>query len=139
MGIGATFGEGSSSAYVLWVRGKRGPRPSMPDWVAWPPRGFVPYPLVPDFWSFSYPEASFRGAKVTMRRNGTRIPVTLQRIQHGFGDNTLAWRPKGLPTNPPSTDERYSVTITGVSIGGSMRTFTYEVTVVDPESPVGVN
>jgi hypothetical protein len=134
MGIGATFGDKSSSAYALWVNRKSGARPRAAEWVAWPPQGFVPYQLVPGFWSFAYPYADFHGAKVTMRHNGARIPVTLQRIEEGFGDNTLVWKPKGLPTGAPSRDQTYSVTISGVSIAGSTRTFTYEVTVVDPEN-----
>ena len=67
-----------------------------------------------------------------MRHDGARIPVTLQRIQNGYGDNTLVWKVKGLPTSTPVEDETYSVTISGVSIGGSTRTFSYEVTVMDP-------
>jgi hypothetical protein len=132
MGIGATFGENNNSAYALWVNRKQGLQPRAAEWVAWPPRGFVPYQIVPDFWSFSYPHASFGGAKVTMRHDGRRIPVTLERVDDGYGDNTLVWKPKGLSTDAPLEDETYSVTISGVSIGGTTRSFTYDVTVIDP-------
>jgi hypothetical protein len=131
MGIGATFSE-RNSAYTIWVHRKPESRPSSPEWVAWPPRGYVPFKILPGFWSFSYPNASFRNAKVTMRHNGARISVSLQKVRNGYGDNTLVWKPKSLPTRAPLEDETYSVAISGVSIGGSTRSFNYEVTVIDP-------
>ena len=55
----------------LWVfdTNYSAPRPGTRDgFVAWPPKGYVPYQAVYPRWSFSYPGADFSGASVTMSR-----------------------------------------------------------------------
>lgn len=47
------------------------PRPATrTPYVAWPPPGFVPYRVVYTRWSFSYPEADFSSAAVTVMHDG---------------------------------------------------------------------
>jgi hypothetical protein len=133
MGVGATFGGGSTNAYVLWVFGGTGgfgSRPSSPEWVAWPPEGFVPYQVVPNLWSFSKDGVDFTGATVTMTQGGSNVPVTLEPVQNGFGDNTIVWTPSGLPGGAPSQDTIYNVTVD--VIAGGAQSFSYDVTVIDP-------
>jgi len=142
MGIGAAFGSGSSSSQVLWVFGSPGgvfgTRPLSPEWVAWPPKGFVPYQLVPSLWSFSYNNADFGSATVSMTQGGSPVSTSLEPVQNGFGDNTLVWTPSGLPGGAPVQDITYSVTINNVMISGSPQSFAYDVTVIDPAVMVPV-
>lgn len=138
VGIGATF-DGFSNGYAMWVLGPFGSRPGSPEWVAWPPPGFVPYTVVPGLWSFSMPNADFSGATVTMSRGSGAISVTLESIQNGYGDNTLVWTPQGLPGGAPVVDLDVSVTVGNVLAGGSPREFTYTVTVIDPSVAVPVH
>ena len=128
-GFGAI--TGGTRTYAMWVLGPFGTRPASPEWVAWPPAGFVPYDLVPDMWSFSYPGANFSGASVTMSRNGSPITVALGTIQNGYGDNALSWTPQGAAPGA-GQDVVYQVTVRNVSISGASRDFTYTVTSIDP-------
>jgi hypothetical protein len=115
-------------------------RPATRDpFVAWPPQGYVPYQTLYNRWSFSYPNASFTGASVSMRRNGVSIPSRIDSAaDNNYGDRTIVWIPDNLsatsPSAPakPSSDTTYSITITNVLVNGILRTFTYDVIVFDP-------
>jgi uncharacterized protein YkwD len=109
-----------------------------PDgFVAWPPRGYVPYPVVYARWSFAYAGANFAGAAVTMKGpGGAAIPLVKQPVVDGYGLNTLVWDPDmasgGFTGSRPTQDVPFDVTISNVVIGGQARSFSYRVTVIDP-------
>ena len=134
----------SWGAVAIWVLGPFGARPAdTPEWTAWPPAGYVPAPLVFRRWSFSYPNADFTNATVTMTKNGGSLPATVlppeyQSAVNGnpnfVGDNTLVWEPQGNVVNP-SADETYGVTVDNVRVAGQSRRFTYAVTSLDPSAP----
>jgi hypothetical protein len=108
------------------------PRPGTREtYVAWPPKGYVPYQLVPARWSFSYPGANFSGAAVSMTRAGASVGVTLEAVQNGYGENTLVWRPS-MATGNPGADTTVRVTLSNVVINGSPQTFTYDTIIFDP-------
>jgi len=140
MGTGDT---GSTNALVVF--GAPTERPVPPAWVAWPPQGFVPYPIVFEKWSLSYPGAVFTGADVTMTVNGRVVPVEILATEmYGFGDNTVAWRPRGLEdyTTRRSLpgDDVVDVTVGNVLVPAddnkpSARNFSYRVTIIDPLQP----
>lgn len=140
-GSGSVPGDGVSSAAAnaLWVfdGNYNTARPSVrDDFVAWPPRGNVPYTVVYARWSFSYPDADFAKASVAVTKGGASIGVTLEAVQNGYGENTLVWQLATVNANSamarPDKDERYSVTVSNVMLGGVARTFSYDVTVFDP-------
>jgi hypothetical protein len=142
MGTGDITSGTRSNA--LKVFGASGTRPATPHGVAWPPRGYVPYPMLPrssNRWSFSYPGAGFAAAQVTMSVAGQGIPVTLEPQATGYGDNTLVWRPRlaangvaGVSYAAPATDTTYTVTVSNVSGSGVPTSFAYTVTVIDPDA-----
>jgi hypothetical protein len=110
-------------------------------YVAWPPPGYVPYQVAGPRWSFSYPLADFSQATVSVMRNGATVPVRIEAVQDGYGENTLVWVPDNLDvTNfawqgtAPAADVTSVVIISGVSIGGISQSFSYSVTVFDPNS-----
>ena len=132
-----------SHANALWVfdANLNGTRPATRDtYVAWPPQGYVPYPVVYPRWSFSYPGADFSAATVTMN-NGSAVPVRLETLATGYGENTIVWVPNGLSTvslyswPKPASDTTYNVTISNVSINGTPQSFSYSVTIFDPAPP----
>ena len=130
-------GIGRDAANALWVIGDFGSRPAQPAWVAWPPRGYVPYQILPSEsgrWSFSYASAKFANASVSMQRNGTTVPLVLeqQANDQGYADNTIVWRPTGVSASRPAADITYTVTISNVAVNGTAQTFTYNVTIIDP-------
>ncbi|MBP7829550.1 MAG: hypothetical protein KA248_06495 [Kiritimatiellae bacterium] len=107
------------------------------EYVSWPPAGYVPYPVVFGRWSFSYADADFSSATVTMTANGTGITAPLETIDDdSYGENTLVWRPQGVSDTfvwtKPASDSNYTVQVSNVLIGGVPRTFNYTVTVFDP-------
>jgi hypothetical protein len=105
--------------------------------VAWPPPGYVPYPVVYPRWSFSYPKADFGSASVSMSKNGSAIhQIVLETVKNGYGENTLVWIPLGLSSSSawpvPAGDEVYQVTVKNVKINGVNRDFKYQVTIIAP-------
>jgi hypothetical protein len=135
MGTGDVPGNGVNySANALWVfDGNYGaPRPATRDgFVAWPPNGFVPSPVVYPRWSFSYPSASFTAAAVTMQCNGSNLPLQQFPAQDGYGENTIVWEPITCPV-PAGGDAIATVTISNVIVGGNPQTFSYAVRIFDP-------
>ncbi len=142
MGSGSTTGAngfffGSNALWVLDIA-SRGPRPPTPEWVAWPPPGFVPHQVVYPRWSFSMPDASFTDATVTMTQGGSPVSLTVvSSSSPAFGDPTIVWEPSGMPPGPPSADTTHSVLIENVSVSGTPRSFSYDVTIIDPAAPTG--
>lgn len=106
------------------------------SFVAWPPPGFIPYPLVYPRWSFTYPNADFSDAQVTLLRNGEEHPLIQEPYEVGAGENTLVWIPApyqdGDRWQSVDADEHFHVMIDGVRIAGEVRTFNYSVTIFDP-------
>ncbi len=146
MGTGDIPATGSySAANALWVSDSATfnlARPAVRDnFVAWPPKGFVPYTLIYPRWSFSYPGANFSSASVSLQRNGTSVAVTKETIANGYGENTLVFIPGNLDPNNwvgpvrPSADSTTAVTISNVLINGVARSFSYNVTAFDPVKP----
>ncbi len=124
-----------SRANALWVVGTGGPRPATPEQVAWPPTGFVPFQVVYPSWSFAVNTAAavdFSTATVTMTQGNAAVPLTMEPIVSGFGDETISWQPTLPPLQAGMADATFTVTVTNVTVGGAARTFTYDVTVFDP-------
>jgi uncharacterized protein YkwD len=108
-------------------------RPATRDgFVAWPPPGYVPYPLVFPRWSFSYPLADFSQAQVQMSLDGRAVEVMLLPLALGYGENTLVWEPK-TAWPAPISEMAFSVLVKNVWIEGSSRSFQYTVVVFNPE------
>lgn len=138
---GAAPNDWQTMAAALWVHDPKTPtRPATREaFVAWPPKGFVPYQTVYPRWSFGLPNADFNTAVVTMQRNGTNIPVKIESRGGGFGDPAIVWIPNNLnhsATWPrPAADEVFTVNVNNVIVGGTPQNFTYQVTVFDPQVP----
>jgi hypothetical protein len=144
MGTGDVPWNGSYPyANALWVfdQAHWGARPATRDtFVAWPPPGYVPYQVVAPRWSFSYPGANFSNATITMQRAGQPVPVRLETIANGYGENTLVWIPDNLEPSysyqppAPASDTTTTVTITNVLVGETYQSFSYPVTLFDPST-----
>lgn len=142
MGTGDVTGSGNSNANALWVFDNRfgADRPTVrDDFVAWPPPGYVPYTTVYPRWSFSYPNADFSTAAVSMSENGVPISARKEALSSGIGENTLVWLAgtytDGMQWSRPNvgSDTHYTVQISGVKINGVSRSFSYTVKVFDPD------
>jgi hypothetical protein len=128
------MGSGSSdNTQALWVfQDNPGTPNPMPDFIAYPPKGYMPAPLVYDRWSFGKPGASFSNANVEMWDEANN-PVSLsiiEKTQTGVGDNSIVWEPSGINTSSPS-DVKYKVTVSNIT-GSTPSSFTYEVIIFKP-------
>jgi len=142
MGTGDVGEDAShSAANALWVQDSHifDARPAVRDgFVSWPPPGFAPYPLAFQRWSVSSPNADFSAATVSMSRNGANVPVTLEPVGTGLGENTLVWRPSDALLNNPaaalaSADATFTVKVQNIKLGGQAQPdITYSVTLFDP-------
>jgi uncharacterized protein YkwD len=134
-----------SNDLIVFGSGSHGARPATPNGVAWPPGGFIPYQVLPgattNRWSFSYPNANFASATVSILKNGQSVPVTYETLNTGgYGDQTLVFLPNTNSTNGPfvsyaspgTVDQSYVVTVTGMTGSGVPSSVTYTVTVIDP-------
>jgi hypothetical protein len=136
---GTVNGVSTSPANALWAYDDNlfSARPAVrDDFVAWPPRGYVPYPVVFGRWSFSYPKADFSLATLAVTKGGASIPASKETVTDGYGENTLVWLLQGSDFSAiaakPASDQRYSVTLSNVLVNGLPRTFSYDVVVFDP-------
>jgi hypothetical protein len=137
--IPSTGGYMSSNALWVFDENMWTPRPQTRDeYVAWPPPGYVPYQVVFPRWSFAIDEADFSNATVEMSSGGQSIPVTVQPVVTGYGENTLVWEPDLSFGAPPPSDITYDVLVSGVKIGGVPQDFTYQVIIFDPGSLNGI-
>lgn len=130
MGCGSTSG-----ANALWVLGNGGnPLPtSMPEFISWPPEGYVCAPLVFSRWSFSIPGADFSAATVSMT-DGSGNAITCSIISstdNGYGDNTIVWEPTGIDTSN-SADVTYHVSISNVTVNSTTKNYSYDVVIIQP-------
>lgn len=109
------------------------PRPlSAGQFVSWPPAAYVPYQVVYPLWSFSYPDADFSQAALSVTSAVTPT-ITRYRPVNGYGENTLVWRVGGWdPWAKPAADTPYVVTIRNVLVNGLPYNFSYTVTIYDP-------
>ena len=130
MGVGST-----SSSNALWVFGTFVKRPKKPEFVAWPPVGFVPdkFGLKKGYrWSLSMHRADFSGARVRMSQGGRSIRLSQAALKKGFADNTLVWTPRNLPQMRSGRDLPIDVEVRNVGVGARKRTIRYRVTFIDP-------
>jgi hypothetical protein len=139
---------------VVFGAGTHGSRPPMPNGVAWPPGGFVPYQVLPDVsnrWSFSWPGANMTAATARVTKNGQPVAILGydSRDNLGYGDASIVFRPNNVSANGPfvsyanpgAGDQDYIVVISGMSGSSVPSSVTYTVTVIDPAAvaPVSVS
>lgn len=128
IGIGNTNG-----ANAIWVlNGGGASLTNTPEYITWPPKGFVPEQLVFPRWSFSLKNADFTNAQVSMSdTNGNTIELSTEELSNQFADRTIVWVPSGIAAKV-TEDTLYTVSISGVEINGETKDFTYTVTIFDP-------
>lgn len=129
------FGSGSTNrANALWVvSDTEGSRPAQ-DVVAWPPKGFVPWPLVYDKWSVSSnlaPQADYSAARVSVTANGTRLTVKQLPVHEGYADNAIVFQPE-IPASMRTTESEvaFDVSVSNVLVRGVARTLSYRTTAI---------
>lgn len=103
----------------------------IPEFIAYPPATWVPYPVVYHRWSFSIPGADFANAVVTMSHDGSDVPVQVVSRTEKVADNTIVWEPQQAIPEPVNQDNSYTVTISDIG-NAKKQSYTYTVTIIKP-------
>ncbi len=122
----------TDNSMSLGVIGLAGGNTKIPEFIAYPPKGYIPQPLMNTTrWSFGIPDADFSNATVTMTGVSGAINLTVvSNDAVGYGDNTIVWEPQGLTLSSES-DISYTVTVSGVA-NAPKTTYTYTTILVKP-------
>lgn len=127
------IGVGNTEASnALWVLGNPGNPPSdTPDFISWPPQGYVPNKLVYPRWSFSIKDADFTETQLSMKdSNGNPVTLSVEELDNAYGDRTIVWIPEGINNNS-TKDELYQVTLENVKVDDESNDFEYSVILFD--------
>jgi hypothetical protein len=104
--------------------------------VTYPPAGFFPAPLnAARFWSLSYPGAGFAAATVTMTTaGGAAVPVTVASRSGAFGNPAIVWNVSATAAALTSVtaDTTFNVTVAGITGAGVPSSYSYSVTLINP-------
>lgn len=125
-----TFGTGSTgTTNALLVIGTPAAQPVVPELVAWPPPGHVPWPLVFGDWSAAITaegEVDLSGATVSVTVDGQPAATSgVTQLEDGFGTGrTLKWN-VGIAAAQRDTDAHVEVTIANVRVDGAPREVSY--------------
>lgn len=135
------FGHGSTTnAMALWALGGRNTNygSAVTDayekqYILWPPAGYVPAELFCQRWSVSLYGADFSDAKVRVTSGKKNIPVTVYKVENGYGLPTLVF---SLDSYDYQMLEEivYQVSITGLnSYGSKIDDINYDVRFIQIE------
>ncbi len=135
------MGHGSTSSYdALCVLGGNASPDTLPEFIAWPPKGYVPAPIIYPRWSFSIPGADFSAATVSMTDNfGSVVSVSVifrdakksdyeKHKLSSYGDNVIAWEPETLELG--LDDYAYHIKVEKVKVNGETKGYEYDVIVL---------
>lgn len=132
-------GYSPANALVVFDTHYSDPRPATRQaFTAWPPAGYIPYQLVQGRWSFSFDDADFTAATVSVKFQGASVPVQLEAVHNGYGENTVVWLVNNYSSwtswTRPTADSRYSVSIHNVKINSIATDFSYDIIIIDAGS-----
>jgi len=130
IGIGNT-----NRSNAIWVLGNAGiPQADTPEFVSWPPEGYIPDRLVFPRWSFSIAGSDFSATTISMLdANNNNINLQIEVLNNSYGDPTVVWIPENINTNVTS-DSSYTITLKDVEINGELMDYSYQVTLFDPNN-----
>ncbi|MEJ7787838.1 MAG: hypothetical protein WKF96_23800, partial [Solirubrobacteraceae bacterium] len=126
-----TMGTGSTdSTNALYVRGADAVSPTVPQVVAWPAPGDVPWPLIKGPWSAALNVPGTVDASnptVEVKIGGRTLPVSGVNggaLGYGWIGRTIEWN-VAITAADREADARIDVTIRGVKVNGVERVFSY--------------
>jgi hypothetical protein len=138
----ATGDQPGKSAYVpptnvLYV--SQGPlellKLDAPQFVAYPTPGFFPADLNSRYWSLSCKGADFTNAVVKMTDSaGKAVSLVATRRDSSYGDPAIIWElPAAAQLKTVYNDTVFNVSVTGISGLGVPESYSYKVTLINPE------
>jgi uncharacterized protein YkwD len=129
-GRASTFGYGGTNATdAIYVFGDTKTYDSLPQYVAWPPAGFIPTEILSDRWTFSLPSesADYTKATATLTLNGKPLALNFTQTT-GYGDGGMSFEiANWYEVEKQLRDQKVKVQIKGVKVDNEIRSYTYEV------------
>ena len=131
---------------ALWTMGPFGARPDRPAGTAWPPRGYVPWDVVPRTskrWSMSAPGVVFAPYTLAIWETvaGTSVAhaPTVEPWTLGHGDNTIVFNLDNVAFNTAPREDRWITVLLRDDNYVAPRLFDYSVALFDAgRLPVGI-
>ncbi len=127
---------------------------NLPEYYAYPFKGYVPFQLVYRRWTFSIPkqegkEIDFKAARVAVKSDNNPIGCIIESRDDNMGDPSIVWAINGLkedfdyayndmPTKKAAfakkglMDKTITVTISNVKVDGEVKEYTYYFILFDP-------
>lgn len=124
----------------------------VPEYFAYPFKGFVPYQVVFCKWSFAIPGgADFKSASVQVSAGEKIFPcMIVSRSTANYGDPTLIWSINGVKEdfdyhyydmtekrtafiNLGLLNKKVTVKISNVKVDGKPKSYSYSFTIIDPD------
>ena len=122
------FGATNNAALLYALHNFQNPdATNLPEYIAFPPKGYFMKEHLYDYWSFAIPGGDFSNATVSMKKSGTTIATNKFALNNGYGDNTLVWAPS---IGTFTADTPFEVTISNVVVNGQTKNYIYTTTVV---------
>jgi hypothetical protein len=143
-----TFGTGSTgpggtgstgAANALYVYGARAVAPVIPEVISWPGRGHVPWQLMWGTWSAALNVAGTvdaSAARVDVSIDGRTVPVSGISIEPpGYGTGSLIAWDVAFAAADRDLDATIDVAISGVTVNGVARRFSYVINTIRAAMP----
>lgn len=134
-----TFGIGScwlleyGGANALDVFGQAASGPWPVEFVAFPPPGFMPRPLIRQEWTFAVEGADFTGATASVQAAGLPVAATVTG-PFFYGAAYIVIQPQ-IVLSGQGPDVQIDVSVQNVVVGGSPTNFAYSFTAFGPDPP----
>lgn len=128
-------GHGSTdvSNSMIW-KDNYGTKPiNNPEYIAYPPNGYIPTSLIFERWSFSITGANFSTATVKINGGALATTVIARETSMGKPDSRIVWTVAGI-IYPITMPVNYTVTIEDVK-NAPKTSYTYVVKAFTPSSP----
>jgi hypothetical protein len=121
---GGTGPYGNASCLGVFGMGSSGPHPA---WYAYPPPGFAPVDITTGTWSLHSGSLGVASAQIQVTRiaDGVAIPVAVQTLSQGYGEDAISWTASGTPGF--EAGKGYRVAVSNLA---SAAAFTYDVNIV---------
>jgi hypothetical protein len=118
--------------WATWVRPA-----DAPEWISWPPPGFVPSTNIYPRFSLSHEDADFSAATVTVAVDGTPVAAPIISRTAGYGDPAIVFELDLDPLDLGGGDRVFEISVGGVVVGGSTVSHSWQTTSFVPDVPVG--
>ncbi len=121
---------------------------TQPEYIAWPPKGFIMDAIKPKIWSFTMVGADFANANISLKttdfsksknKSVNKLPMVDVNVEilsklittHG-DDRSILWQFNHPEINDKYEDEDlvYEVSISNVKVGSETKSFSYKVIVI---------